>query len=100
MLPIVFATSAWAFLICSFAGYATKRISRLHYNALLVISNTLFGIGYALSGRSFAVCVHAALAAFSAWMWWHDGGGDGTKRRLKKWASRFQGVRRTAPSHA
>lgn len=32
--------------------------------------------------------------------WWRNGGGDGTKRRLKKVAKKFEGVRRTAPQGA
>lgn len=39
-----------------------------------------------------------AFTTYNAWKWWNSGGGDGTKRRLKRWASRFQGVRRTAPA--
>lgn len=41
----------------------------------------------------------AVFTAVGAWKWWNSGGGDGTRRRLRSWASRFQGTRRTA-SHA
>lgn len=41
--------------------------------------------------------IEAGLFASAAWSWWHRGGGDGTRRRLRRLAARFQGVRRTAP---
>lgn len=41
--------------------------------------------------------VDAAFATIYGWLWWNSGGGDSTKRRLKSWARRFRGVRRTAP---
>jgi hypothetical protein len=46
--------------------------------------------------RGWAV-VDSAFAGFYVWAWWHSGGGDGTKRRLRSWTRRFRGVRRTAP---
>ncbi|MEV5915770.1 hypothetical protein AB0M00_43670 [Streptomyces chartreusis] len=55
------------------------------------------GVGSAIAGWTSNVYLHAALGAWSAWNWWHSGGGDDTKRRLKSWAGRFHGVRRTAP---
>jgi hypothetical protein len=100
MLPLVLVFTGWGFLIPAVAGFATGRLSRVHSTGLLVIANTLFGVGNAMSGESLWVCVNAAAAALSAWSWWNSGGGDGTKRRLKQWGRRFQGVRRTAPSHA
>jgi hypothetical protein len=40
----------------------------------------------------------AVFTAYYLWVWWtKGGGGDRTKKRLKKWARKFQGVRRTAP---
>lgn len=42
--------------------------------------------------------INAAAFAITAWLWWHDGGGDDTKRRLRGWARKFRGVRRTAPA--
>ncbi|MEU8760686.1 hypothetical protein [Streptomyces sp. NPDC048659] len=41
--------------------------------------------------------VFAGVAAYFAWLWWHSGGGDDTKRRLRSWARAFTPVRRTAP---
>ncbi len=44
--------------------------------------------------------LYAAIGAIFAWLWWHSGGGDGTKRRLRRLRARFAGVRRTAPATA
>lgn len=44
--------------------------------------------------------LNAAACAWCLWKWWRDGGGDGTKRRLRKLRARFVGVRRTAPAAA
>lgn len=37
--------------------------------------------------------------AYYLYTWWNGGGGDKTKKRLKKWARKFSPVRRTAPSY-
>jgi hypothetical protein len=87
-------------LCIAVAGLTTRRLTGCVCNGLLAISNTLMGVSNALMGHTAWLCVNAAAAAMSAWGWWHSGGGDGTRRRLKSWARRFQGVRRTAPQAA
>lgn len=65
----------------------------------------LFGAAIALVGGliNFAdrdwppMAFWAAIAAAYIAMWWHLGGGNGTKRRLKKLKEKFVGRRRTAP---
>lgn len=64
-------------------------LSAVGFGALAVIS---IGEGYYL-----AAWIHAALTAWHAHFWWHGGGGDGTKRRLRSLGRRFAPVRRTAP---
>jgi hypothetical protein len=66
-------------------------------NGWFAVANALLLVSRALDDYRLAACMHAALGAGAAWLWWHDGGGDGTKRRLKSWARKFRGVRRTAP---
>lgn len=44
------------------------------------------------------LALEAGLFAGAVWAWWHRGGGDGTRRRLRRAARAFQGVRRTAPA--
>lgn len=43
---------------------------------------------------------NGGIAGLSLYCWWNNGGGDNTKRRLKKWAAKFKPVRRTAPQPA
>lgn len=38
-----------------------------------------------LLGHTFNAAIHSAGVAFLLWTWWNKGGGDGLKRRLKKW---------------
>lgn len=45
----------------------------------------------------FGMWLFAALMAASLILWWISGGGDGTKRRLRKLKEKFEGKRRTAP---
>lgn len=41
--------------------------------------------------------VDAAFMAYDLIMWWFAGGGNDTKRRLRKLKEKFEGKRRTAP---
>jgi hypothetical protein len=77
-----------------------KLITSQQYYAYVAISSTVAGVVCAYLGWTIGTHIQAAVAAWSAWSWWHGGGGDDMKRRLKKWARRFQGVRRTAPAGA
>jgi hypothetical protein len=42
----------------------------------------------------------AMAIALGIWNWWNGGGGDDTKRKLRKFKNAFEGVRRTAPAAA
>lgn len=77
-----------------------KRITTQQYNATSAIASTVMGVVAALIGWMVVAYIAAVAAALAAWLWWHGGGGDDTKRRLKSWADRFHGVRRTAPQGA
>lgn len=70
------------------------------YYAVTAITFGLASVVNAFMGDTVNSYIQAVGAAVNGWLWWQNGGGDDTKRRLKSWASRFQGVRRTAPSHA
>lgn len=61
------------------------------------VANGLMVVSDALSGDRVAGGVAAGFCAYSAWLWWRSGGGTGIKRRIRSWARRFRGVRRTAP---
>lgn len=100
MIAISIALAGWGFLLPAFLGVSCGRISKTQFYGWACIANVFFTTGVALSGARFMAPFNVAVASWCAWVWWRDGGGDGTRRRLKEWASRFQGVRRTAPSHA
>jgi hypothetical protein len=97
MSPFIMA--GLAFMVCAIAGTWTGRL-RLHQaNGVLALSQLSYLIDDVVTQARTAY-IPAAFTAYFAWRWWTGGGGDDTKRRLKRWASRFQGVRRTAPQGA
>jgi hypothetical protein len=69
-----------------------------------ITRRTFYALGSLASGTNLIVAaahtdyiggpINAAAFAVSAWLWWHDGGDD-TKRRLRVWATRSRGTRRT-----
>ena len=76
------------------------RITTRRYAGVMAVAYTVAGAVCAAVGWDSNAYLIAAFTAVFVWVWWNNGGGDGTWRRLKSWAARFQGVRRTAPSHA
>jgi uncharacterized membrane protein len=78
----------------------SRRITTRQYAGWMAILYAVAGVLAAIAGWASTVYVIAAGEALFVWLWWHSGGGDGTRRRFRSWARRFQGVRRTAPSHA
>lgn len=86
----------WPAVIASFTG----RISWYRASGIVALGSVPVIAAYALDGQTAVASFFAAMGALNAWIWWKGGGGDGTRRRLKSWARRFQGVRRTAPQGA
>lgn len=68
------------------------------YYGIAALSTAAASVFMALADMRLWSYVAAATAAVNAYQWWRSGGGDGTRRRLKQWAGRFHGVRRTAPN--
>jgi hypothetical protein len=66
----------------------------------LAASSTLLGTVAALNGWWFLVPLVALNVVFLILLWWRDGGGNGTKRRLRSLKEKFKPVRRTAPATA
>lgn len=71
------------------------------------ITQLIAGIGESLltlwaihQGMHFYAALYAACGAVNFYVWWHRGGGDGTKRRLRSLVRKFTPVRRTAPQVA
>lgn len=100
MLPSILTCTAIAITCCGLAALFTRRLPLYQINGLMSLGNALSALSNILTADTTAASVSAGFAALSGWLWWKGGGGDDTKRRLKRWARRFQGVRRTAPSHA
>lgn len=99
LLSILGAIDTLTLLAAVFCEYARR--SGLHLTrAYAFVALVLLGEAFAallVDQSAFAVNA-AGLSALFGWLWWHSGGGDDTKRRLKAWAARFHGVRRTAPA--
>jgi hypothetical protein len=92
--------TAIALVLCAVAGALTRRLAMRHLYAFLTGAAIVWGVRGAREGDTAATVIDAALAAFYAWRWWKNGGGDDTKRRLRSLGRRFSPVRRTAPSAA
>lgn len=79
-------------------GVTKEFLSRMSlYNA--AVSGVCGLIDFA-DGEYAAMWIQAAVTAVSLAIWWHFGGGDKTKKRLKKLKEKFVGQRRTAPQTA
>lgn len=83
------------FAVCGILCLALRR-PRTGYG-LLTLAYTALGVSRLMEQDGLAA-VDAGLAAGCAWAWWKHGGGDGTRRRLRRAARAFRGVRRTAPA--
>jgi hypothetical protein len=81
-------------------GFFTGRPSRKTAALLAALGWTMYGTASYMIGAWLNVLIAAGLGAGCLWLWWNDGGGDDTKRRLKRWARKFTPVRRTAPQGA
>ncbi|MGQ5606200.1 hypothetical protein [Streptomyces sp. EKS3.2] len=79
-------------------AYALGRICRCKLWAGLTLGNAVNLIANVIADNRTMAGLCAGAAALSLWMWWNGCGGDGTRRRLRKLARRFRGVRRTAPA--
>lgn len=62
------------------------------------VGTALHLVGVVIRDDLFHAVLDAGALAWCLWLWWNDGGGDGTRRRLRHWVRTFQGTRRTAPA--
>ncbi|RSN50532.1 hypothetical protein DMH12_24940 [Streptomyces sp. WAC 04229] len=92
-------TGAALSAVAAFA-YVTGRFRKHHIYGVMSVGYLLYTLGNVLSQDTVSAGMGAGFTTILGWLWWKGGGGDDTKRRLKSWASRFQGVRRTAPTHS
>lgn len=84
----------WHLMKSGGAVERSKLAQHLLTNAAVCIVAGLIAI---VDQEWFFMWINAAVTAVSLILWWHIGGGDGTKRRLKKLKEKFVGKRRTAP---
>jgi len=94
-----------AFLWCAAFGvwlpsqllWLTGRIRTYVSCGLDAIAEGFASVAAIAGGEFFSASWFAGLCAWSLYMWWHRGGGDGMRRRMRAVRSVFRGVRRTAP---
>lgn len=97
---VPFLMAAVAIWLCGFAAYVTGRIKTYQLDGMLALGQAAVGIGSVYEGSWVGAIANSAVTAWSAYRWWNGGGGDDTKRRLRKLGRAFTGVRRTAPTGA
>lgn len=87
--------------LCFLLWYGTRRAEARwgQRPVALAWGSTSWGVTVACSmeGARVPAVIWTVHAVLWTWVWWNSGGGDGTRRRLRQLASRFQPVRRTAP---
>lgn len=96
----VLMSASLALLVVGLAGSVVHRIQFHTASGLYALAMVLQGVAAIREGDHLWALFDAALCGYFAYGWWHGGGGDGTRRRLRGLARRFQGVRRTAPGGA
>lgn len=96
-MDTILVSAALAIFLCALAALLTHRIKTKTYNGATAIANGMCTLSNALDGERGAASLSAGCTALCAYLWWRDGGGDGTRRRLRSLRRKFSGVRRTAP---
>lgn len=82
------------------AGCLTGRVSSARIDFLFGVANGLYALQGVRGGHWLGAVISGAFSAYCFYAWWHGGGGDHTRRRLRQLRRRFEGVRRTAPATA
>ena len=96
----VLGMAAIALTAVGIAGLVTGRLATHHIDGILAVANGLFSIAAISRGSLGWAVFSGAACAVGAYRWWHGGGGDGTRRRLREAVRGFAAVRRTAPQTA
>ncbi|MYR93068.1 MULTISPECIES: hypothetical protein [unclassified Streptomyces] len=85
-------------LLTAAAAYVVfVRPSKNAYAAIAVASALLTIWRIAADQEPSTTIIQAVGTAIYAYLWWHNGGGNDTRRRLREAARPFKAVRRTAP---
>ncbi len=89
----------WALLACDVAVWVALPQRRQVGRLLMAATNAVFALADFLIREPLGA-LNAAACGYYLWAWWRGGGGDGTRRRLRRLRERFTPVRRTAPAAA
>ncbi|MGV2914664.1 hypothetical protein [Streptomyces alfalfae] len=100
MLTLALYFAAATLTVVGSTGLLLGRIRETPAYGMCAAGCLIVVVADAIGGPTPLTSVWAAGAAYHGWQWWNSGGGDDTKRRMKRWGRRFQGVRRTAPQGA
>lgn len=91
-------TAGIALTVCAIAANLARRIKPYQCDGLIAVAEFLYALGGLAAGEFWGASVCGGIGAWFAVRWWRGGGGDDTKRRLRKLRRAFQPVRRTAPA--
>jgi hypothetical protein len=80
--------------------FLAGRITVRQYAGWIAVTYVIPTVLCIVAGWTTVLYLDAGCLALFVWLWWNSGGGDGPRRRWKRWVRRFQGVRRTAPQGA
>jgi lysylphosphatidylglycerol synthetase-like protein (DUF2156 family) len=101
IITMLMTTAGLALFVAGFVlAFASDSKLRVHSDLAMAAGNLMLLVAGVVAGNRISPYVAAAMAAYHFWKWWTGGGGDGMKRRLKKWAKSFGFGPRTAPSTA
>ncbi|PWI16044.1 hypothetical protein DI272_19125 [Streptomyces sp. Act143] len=95
MIALALGVASWALVASAVTCIVTGRVTTGF--GVLSLAYLVGAAGHAANGSPAGAAWDAGFAALFAWVWWNRGGGDGPRRRLRRWARKFHGVRRTAP---
>lgn len=84
--------------VFAIAAAFTRRLPHYGCCGLLAAGFLALGVDHGLDGASVRAGLDAGAVAWFGWQWWTGGGGDGLRRRLRRWVCRFRAVRRAAPT--
>lgn len=95
-MPVLLALAAGLFVI-ALAAQLTRRLPAYRVHGLFAVAYFLSAAQDMQDGSTWMACCSASAGALFAWLWWHGGGGNDTKRKLRKARAKFVPTRRTAP---
>lgn len=97
-IDIIVAMSPYVLQLLAFLLQGFGMMDLKTYRLSMAISCFLaVAIARSLTHLTTISEINAAIGVIWLWLWWKSGGGDDTKKRLRKLKDKFRPVRRTAP---